>query len=223
MNEININNNIIKNVAYIRREYNRGTLNRKDLPNNPLVLFEQWLHQACLSNISDSTAMILSTVDNNGQPYQRTVLLKDYDEKGMVFFTNLSSRKALQLGNNPRVSLHFPWHSLDRQVIILGTVEKLPPLEISKYFYSRPRNSQIATWASRQSSVLSKRNILEAEFIRFKKKFNKSKIPLPNFWGGYCVKYFSIEFWQGGKYRLHDRFIYQIQENCSWFITRLFP
>lgn len=212
----------LQNIAHLRREYTRGGLRRNDLPDNPLALFEHWLKQACDAQLPDPTAMTVATVDSSGQPYQRIVLLKHYDEQGMVFYTNLGSRKALQLADNPRISLHFPWHFLERQVMILGEVEKLTPLEVLKYFSSRPRDSQIGAWVSKQSSRISARGVLEGKFLELKQKFQQGEVPLPSFWGGYRVKFHTVEFWQGGEHRLHDRFLYQ-REGNGWTIDRLAP
>lgn len=209
-------------IAHLRREYTRGGLRRKDLPDNPIALFEQWLSQACEAKLPDPTAMTVATVDEQGQPWQRIVLLKHYDAQGMVFYTNLGSRKALQLAHNPRISLHFPWHYLERQVMVLGEVEKLSPLEVLKYFHSRPRDSQIGAWVSKQSSRISARGILEGKFLELKQKFQQGEVPLPSFWGGYRVKFHTLEFWQGGEHRLHDRFIYQ-RDHDGWKIDRLAP
>ena len=209
-------------IAHLRREYTRGGLRRKDLPDDPIVLFEQWLSQACEAKLPDPTAMTVATVDEQGQPWQRIVLLKHYDAQGMVFYTNLGSRKALQLAHNPRISLHFPWHYLERQVMVLGEVEKLSPLEVLKYFHSRPRDSQIGAWVSKQSSRISARGILEGKFLELKQKFQQGEVPLPSFWGGYRVKFHTLEFWQGGEHRLHDRFIYQ-RDHDGWKIDRLAP
>ncbi|MEB5704459.1 pyridoxamine 5'-phosphate oxidase [Pantoea anthophila] len=209
-------------IAHLRREYTRGGLRRKDLPDNPVVLFEQWLSQACEAKLPDPTAMTVATVDEQGQPWQRIVLLKHFDAQGMVFYTNLGSRKALQLANNPRICLHFPWHYLERQVMVLGEVEKLSPLEVLKYFHSRPRDSQIGAWVSKQSSRISARGILEGKFLELKQKFQQGDVPLPSFWGGYRVKFHTLEFWQGGEHRLHDRFIYQ-RDHDGWKIDRLAP
>ncbi|MGD9424670.1 pyridoxamine 5'-phosphate oxidase [Pantoea sp. NSTU24] len=209
-------------IAHLRREYTRGGLRRKDLPDNPLVLFEQWLNQACEAKLPDPTAMTVATVDETGQPWQRIVLLKHFDAQGMVFYTNLGSRKALQLAQNPRICLHFPWHFLERQVMVLGEVEKLSPLEVLKYFHSRPRDSQIGAWVSKQSSRISARGILEGKFLELKQKFQQGDVPLPSFWGGYRVKFHTMEFWQGGEHRLHDRFIYQ-RDHDGWKIDRLAP
>ncbi|MGE1066619.1 pyridoxamine 5'-phosphate oxidase [Pantoea agglomerans] len=209
-------------IAHLRREYTRGGLRRKDLPDDPIALFEQWLSQACEAKLPDPTAMTVATVDEQGQPWQRIVLLKHYDAQGMVFYTNLGSRKALQLEHNPRISLHFPWHYLERQVMVLGEVEKLSPLEVLKYFHSRPRDSQIGAWVSKQSSRISARGILEGKFLELKQKFQQGEVPLPSFWGGYRVKFHTLEFWQGGEHRLHDRFIYQ-RDHDGWKIDRLAP
>ncbi|AIA70775.1 pyridoxamine 5'-phosphate oxidase [Pectobacterium atrosepticum SCRI1043] len=209
-------------IADIRREYTRGGLRRGDLPANPLDLFERWLKQACEAKLADPTAMSVATVDERGQPYQRIVLLKHYDEKGMVFYTNMGSRKAHHLENNPRISLLFPWHVLERQVMVLGRVEKLPALEVLKYFHSRPKDSQIGAWVSKQSSRISARGVLESKFLELKQKFQNGEVPLPSFWGGFRVVIDSVEFWQGGEHRLHDRFFYQRQEE-NWQIDRLAP
>lgn len=209
-------------IADVRREYTRGGLRRSDLTENPLDLFDKWLKQACDARLSDPTAMCVATVDELGQPYQRIVLLKHVDEKGMVFYTNLGSRKAQHLAHNARISLLFPWHSLDRQVIVLGHAERLSAIEVLKYFHSRPKDSQIGAWVSQQSSRISTRGILESKFLELKQKFQNGEVPLPSFWGGYRVIIDSVEFWQGGAHRLHDRFLYQ-RENDGWQIDRLAP
>ncbi|WP_350312395.1 pyridoxamine 5'-phosphate oxidase [Dickeya fangzhongdai] len=209
-------------IADLRREYTRGGLRRHDLTDNPLDLFERWLKQACEAQLADPTAMCVATVDEQGQPYQRIVLLKHYDEKGMVFYTNMGSRKAQQLAVNSRISLLFPWHMLERQVIVLGKAEKLPMLDVMKYFHSRPRDSQIGAWVSKQSSRISARSMLESKFFEMKQKFQQGEIPLPSFWGGFRVTIESMEFWQGGEHRLHDRFLYQ-RESDGWTIERLAP
>lgn len=210
-------------LSDIRRDYTQGGLRRNDLPQWPEQLFEKWLNQAIDAKLIDPTAMTVATVDENGQPYQRIVLLKHFDKNGFVFYTNLGSRKASQLAGNPKISLHFPWHSLERQVHITGTVEQLSKLEVIKYFSSRPKESQIAAWASRQSSRLSARQALESKFLEIKQKFANGEVPVPTFWGGYRVKIDSVEFWQGGVNRLHDRFIYCRTDDGRWEIERLAP
>jgi pyridoxamine 5'-phosphate oxidase len=215
-------NDSLQQIAHLRREYTQGGLRRQNLTDTPLPLFERWLAQACEAKLADPTAMVVATVDETGQPFQRIVLLKHYDEKGLVFYTNLGSRKAQQIEHNPRVSLHFPWHMLERQVMVQGTAEKLSTFEVLKYFHSRPRDSQIGAWVSRQSSRISARGILEGKFFELKQKFQKGEVPLPSFWGGYRVSIEQMEFWQGGAHRLHDRFLYQRTPD-GWNIDRLAP
>lgn len=213
-------------IADSRREYTQGGLRRADLTPEPLPLFERWLKQACDARLADPTAMVVATVDENGQPFQRIVLLKHYDEKGLVFYTNLGSRKAQQLAGNSRISLLFPWHMLDRQVNVLGQAERLSTLEVMKYFTSRPKDSQIGAWVSQQSTRISARGVLESKFLELKQKFSNGEVPLPSFWSGFRVKVDSMEFWQGGEHRLHDRFIYQRDEaetETGWKIDRLAP
>lgn len=212
----------LQQIAHLRREYTRGGLRRRDLTDAPLPLFERWLAQACEARLSDPTAMVVATVDESGQPYQRIVLLKHFDERGMVFYTNLGSRKAHQIEHNPRVSLLFPWHMLERQVMVQGQAERLSTLEVMKYFHSRPRDSQIGAWVSKQSSRISARGVLESKFLEIKNKFLQGEVPLPSFWGGYRISIEQMEFWQGGENRLHDRFLYQ-RANDGWKIDRLAP
>ncbi|WP_413722894.1 pyridoxamine 5'-phosphate oxidase [Sodalis sp. RH23] len=209
-------------IAALRREYTRGGLRRADLTSEPLTLFERWLQQACEAQLPDPTAMCAATVDEHGQPYQRMVLLKHFDSRGMVFYTNLGSRKAGHLAHNSRISLHFPWHALERQVMVLGRAERLSLVEVMKYFHSRPKDSQIGAWVSRQSSRISARGVLESKFLELKQKFQQGEVPLPSFWGGYRVNIDTMEFWQGGEHRLHDRFIYQRRDE-GWAIDRLAP
>ncbi|GAB6261008.1 pyridoxamine 5'-phosphate oxidase [Photobacterium sp. CCB-ST2H9] len=209
-------------LSDIRREYTKGGLRRRDLPEQPLDLFKHWLQQAIDAGLTDPTAMTVATVDATGQPYQRIVLLKHFDSQGFVFYTNLGSRKAAQLADNSKISLHFPWHPIERQVHITGEAEKLSTMEVMRYFASRPKESQIAAWASKQSARLTARQALEGKFMELKKKFSAGEVPFPTFWGGYRVKVKSMEFWQGGEHRLHDRFLYE-REGEAWHIDRLAP
>lgn len=209
-------------LSDIRREYTKGGLRRSELPIEPMALFERWMEQAKEAQLSDPTAMCVATVDEHGQPYQRIVLLKRFDEQGFVFFTNLGSRKATQLKQNAHISLLFPWHPLERQVAVTGVAEQLSTADVLKYFMTRPKDSQIAAWVSAQSSKLSARQVLEAKFMEMKQKFSTGEVPLPSFWGGYLVRPNSIEFWQGGEHRLHDRFLYSKNSN-GWLIDRLAP
>lgn len=212
------------NIADIRRQYGADELHQADLASSPIEQFNTWLGQAIDSKLfTDPTAMNVATVDASGMPSQRIVLLKNYDETGFTFFTNLKSNKALQLEHNNKISLHFAWLGLERQVIIRGEAHKLSVTENAQYFLSRPRDSQLAAWASHQSKTIATRKLLEQAFTQMKNKFSKGDIPLPDFWGGYKVKPVSIEFWQGRENRLHDRFIYTLDENQSWCLARIQP
>lgn len=206
-----------------RREYTAGGLTREGLDASPLRQFEHWLQQAVAAGLSDPTAMVLATVDGSGTPSQRIVLLKDAGADGFVFYTNYGSVKARAIAEAPQVSLLFPWNELDRQVIVGGTAEKMPLAESARYFLSRPRESQVAAWASRQSRPVPARAALEAEFQRLLRQFNRGEVPVPDFWGGYRVRPRRIEFWQGGEHRLHDRFLYTRQEDDTWTIEQLQP
>lgn len=198
-------------------------LSRKDLHPNPLRQFETWLEEAAKAGIADANAMTLATVSGEGLPTQRVVLLKQVDESGFVFYTNLESRKANDIAGNPNVSLHFAWLALKRQVSISGRAEKLSIAEAARYFMTRPRNSQLAAWASRQSQPVSSRQLLEQQFRQMQEKFAKGEISLPPFWGGYRVTPDGIEFWQSRRHRLHDRFLYRRVAEQGWIIERLSP
>lgn len=206
-----------------RREYTQGGLERDDLADNPLEQFDRWMQQTIASGIPDPNAMTIATVDATGQPSQRIVLLKHLDEKGFVFYTNLNSRKAQDLKQNPKISLHFPWYLFERQVKVCGVAEPLSKTEVLKYFVTRPRDSQLGAWASQQSKPISSRALLMQQFESMKNKFAKGEIPVPDFWGGFRVKPHQIEFWQGGAARLHDRFQYNLQADGRWDIQRLEP
>ncbi len=207
----------------IRREYLRGGLHRKDLADNPIDQFHLWMAQAVEAEIPDPSAMTLATVDAQGQPSQRIVLLKGVNQQGFVFYTNFGSRKARDLAQNARTSLHFPWHCMERQVAVRGVAERLGTAESLKYFLTRPRDSQLAAWASRQSHPIGSRALLLQQFESMKAKFVSGEIPLPDFWGGFRVRPEAVEFWQGGGKRLHDRFLYIRRDDDSWQIERLAP
>lgn len=212
-------------LSQFRREYLLGGLTREDLEPDPQKQFSLWFEQARKTSIADPTAMTLATVGPNGQPSQRTVLLKYYDEKGYVFFTNFESRKAREIEGNKRVSLLFVWLELERQVQINGIAERISTAESARYFMTRPKESQIAAWVSSQSHKLSSRQILLQKFQEMKTKIGEGKVPLPSFWGGYRVTPEEIEFWQGRKSRLHDRFLYSRSDSSpsGWSIERLAP
>lgn len=210
-------------ISDYRREYTKGGLHREDMSESPFEFFESWLKQAVEADVAEPSAMTLATVSKAGKPTQRTVLLKIFDEKGFVFFTNYSSQKSQQIGENPNVSVLFAWRELERQVEINGIATKIPTAESLKYFLSRPRGSQLGAWASSQSSPISTRKLLDGQLQKIKQKFSDGEIPLPDSWGGYRIVPETIEFWQGGAQRLHDRFEYTREDDNSWEIQRLQP
>lgn len=209
-------------IESFRREFILGGLRRKDLDEDPIRQFELWFNQATDAKIRDPNAMVLATVGANGQPSQRMVLLKSFDSEGFVFFTNYGSQKAMEISWHAKVALHFPWHMLDRQVRITGLAEKITHKESVQYFVQRPRDSQLAAWASKQSNRIGSRQMLLTQFARMKEKFAKGDLPLPDFWGGFRVRPDTLEFWQGGADRLHDRFVYA-KNPQGWAIERLAP
>ena len=209
-------------MTFIRQGYKNKGLDKEDLNADPIIQFESWFKEAKKSE-PIPTAMSLSTVNNNGEPTLRTVLLKLFDKKGFVFFTNYKSRKADHITGNPSVAVLFNWGALERQISITGVAEKIKTKESIKYFMSRPRGSQLGAWVSDQSSVLSSRKILELKLEEMKRKFSDGEIPLPDFWGGYRIIPKTFEFWQGRPNRLHDRFIYSKLSNGIWKIDRIAP
>ncbi len=209
-------------LTFIRQSYSDKVLDKEDLNADPYAQFESWFDEAKKSE-PIPTAMSLSTVNNNGEPILRTVLLKLFDKKGFVFFTNYKSRKADHIACNPNVAVLFNWVALERQVSITGVAEKIKTQESAKYFLTRPRGSQLGAWVSDQSSVLTSRKILELKLEEMKHKFSDKKIPLPDFWGGYRLMPKTFEFWQGRPNRLHDRFIYSKLNNELWEIERIAP
>lgn len=210
-------------VSSLRRSYTRGGLDEEQLTDHPMDLFERWLEEAITAGLYDPTAMVVSTCDGRGQPFARMVLLKDYDRSSLVFYTNLGSRKARQLHENPRLALLFPWFYLERQVIFQGTAARLGTAEVLRYFATRPRDSQLGAWASEQSTVIAARSVLEGRFMEMKEKFARGEVPLPSFWGGFRVHIESVEFWQGRTGRLHDRFMYTPADGGGWQAVRLAP
>ena len=213
-----------EDIAAMRRQYGEHGLIEGELPLNPIELFNTWLTQAAENEIVvEANAMVLSTeVDN--QPTSRTVLLKDLTQAGFTFFSNYESNKGKQISENKNVSLLFPWYPMERQVIVIGSANKIAREDSEKYFATRPRTSQIGAWASEQSTELSSRQELEAKFKELENKFAQEKvIPTPPYWGGYIVDPISIEFWQGRYSRLHDRIRYVREKNNNWQIKRLNP
>lgn len=207
----------------MRQSYADEGLLRDSLPGEPLALFERWFTQYVALDIFEPNAMVVATASKQAAPSQRTVLMKAYDSDGFVFYTNYGSRKSQQIQENDQVSLIFPWIPLHRQVIVEGTASKVSTAESLKYFMSRPRGSQLGAWSSSQSSVITTRRVLESKLREMKNKFKESDVSLPSFWGGYRIKPHRIEFWQGRSHRLHDRFLYALNDNNDWEIRRLSP
>jgi len=210
-------------LAALRQDYSQRGLRRTDLAADPLVQFNAWLAEAQARQILEPNAMTLATVDAAGQPWTRTVLLKICDARGFTFFTNYEGAKARHLAANPCAALTFWWGALERQVNITGSVEKTSVVESEAYFHSRPASSQLGAWASAQSETVADRAQLEAQFSAALEKYGEAEIPLPPHWGGYRLAPRTIEFWQGRRSRLHDRFRYTLQRDGAWNIERLAP
>jgi len=210
-------------VSDLRRSYRLSGLSEDDLAADPFEQFERWLQDAIDAAVDEPTAMVLATADATGRPSARTVLLKGYDERGFVFFTGHDSRKGRELAANPRASLLFPWIALERQVIVIGDVERATREEAVAYFHSRPRGSQLGAVVSDQSSVISSRAVLEAGLAELVEAYPEgTEVPVPDRWGGYRVVPASIEFWQGREDRLHDRLRFT-REGDGWRLDRLMP
>lgn len=212
-----------KNIADIRENYARKKLSEKKAAADPLVQFSKWWKQALASGIKEANAMTLATASQDGTPSARIVLLKGFDKKGFVFFTNYNSFKGQQLAENPKACLVFFWKELERQVRITGLIAKLDAASSDEYFQSRPEGSQIGAIASPQSQVIESREWLDREYKKRKKELEKNKIEKPPHWGGYLVKPVIIEFWQGRPSRLHDRLQYSLQDSGNWNLERLAP
>jgi pyridoxamine 5'-phosphate oxidase len=205
-------------LAALREEYTRAGLTETDLAPDPFAMFSRWFTDA--GELPEPNAMVLATVSPAGQPSSRIVLLKNFDERGFVFFTNLDSRKAHDLAANPRCSLLFPWHGLQRQVRVEGVAEQIDRDEVAAYFSTRPRGAQLGAWASPQSSVTTSSE-LESRYAAASEAY-PSEVPAPDFWGGYVVRPRSVEFWQGRQNRMHDRLRYR-REDGAWITERLAP
>jgi pyridoxamine 5'-phosphate oxidase len=212
-----------KNVPQdLRREYTKDALLESNVLPDPIAQFDRWFNDATLAGLPEANAMTLATVDTSGAPSARIVLLKSFDQRGFVFFTNYSSRKGRDLAANPRAALCFFWESLERQVRIEGTVEKTTRQESEDYFHSRPIGSQIGAWVSQQSEAIESREALDRRAEELLAKFVNTGVPLPDSWGGFRVVPHTIEFWQGRPSRLHDRLQY-VRDGDRWKIRRLCP
>ena len=205
-----------------RVDYQTSELRRKDLVESPVEMFRIWFEQVEGIHPFESTAMTLSTTNKDGKPSSRVVLLKGYDENGFVFYTNYESRKGREIEENPYGSLNFYWPSQERQVRINGKLRKVSRSKTEKYFHSRPLRSQIAALTSNQSGVIENRGALKKKFDELEKEFEGKDVPLPENWGGYRLEHRSVEFWQGRRDRMHDRFVY-IKNGTIWQIERLAP
>lgn len=210
-------------LSNIRRDFNSGSLSDENINKNPMAMFANWLNEAIKKGISESNAMTLSTVNKKNEPSSRIVLLRGLDERGFIFYTNYNSLKSKEIIGRDQVALNFFWPVLERQVRVKGMVKKLPDKESDEYFASRPRESQIAAWASPQSEVIESRKALVERFAEVEKKLNNLQITRPSHWGGLVVFPHYYEFWQGGPFRLHDRFSYALNKKNEWLIDRLAP
>ena len=207
----------------LRKEDQKGTLTRAALAPDPFEQFSIWWEAALASDLREPNAMSMATVDLEGRPRIRTVLLKNFDKRGFIFYTNYESLKAQHIEHQPWTALLFVWAPLERQIMILGEAAKIERTESQAYFDTRPLLSRIGTWASPQSQVIASREELERRFQQRRDQFTDGQVPLPPFWGGYRVVPASFEFWQGRPNRLHDRFQYQREPNGLWTIQRLAP
>ncbi|WP_145908202.1 pyridoxamine 5'-phosphate oxidase [Kitasatospora viridis] len=207
----------------MRRQYEEEGLAESDLAADPVTQFSRWFAQAERAGLDEPNAMVLSTADAAGRPSSRTVLLKGYDRRGFVFFTNYGSRKGTELAANPHAALLFPWHPIQRQVTVTGRVERTGRDETAAYFRIRPHGSQLGAWASEQSSPVASREVLERRFAELESRYPEGEgVPVPPFWGGFRVVPQAVEFWQGRPNRLHDRLRYTAGPG-GWTVERLCP
>ena len=210
-------------IADIRKDYKLQTLNETDIESNAINQFSKWWNDAINSEIDEVNAMTLVTATKEGKPSARIVLLKGFDERGFVFFSNYDSHKGKELANNPQACMVFFWKELERQIRVEGAIEKITNEESDAYFLSRPVSSQIGAWSSPQSDVILNRKVLEDNVTKYSQQFATEILVRPENWGGYCLKPNLIEFWQGRPSRLHDRLQYTLQGEANWKIERLAP
>jgi pyridoxamine 5'-phosphate oxidase len=212
-----------KTIADLRKDYTLQGLSVSDVNPNPFIQFKQWFDQALTAQLPEPNAMTVATVTPDGKPRARMVLLKGFDERGFVFYTNYNSQKGQELAQNPQASLVFWWAELERQVRICGRTEKASESESDEYFYSRPLNSRLGAWASNQSEVIESREVLEQRMQELQIQYQNQDVKRPPHWGGLRVIPTEIEFWQGRSNRLHDRLLYTRLDDGSWKIVRLSP
>jgi pyridoxamine 5'-phosphate oxidase len=209
-------------LAAMRQEYLTKSLLEDEVPADPILQFRRWFEEAKALPVYEPNAMALATADRDGRPSVRMVLLKGVDERGLTFFTNLGSRKAREMGANPRAALTFWWGPMERQVRLEGEIEGVSDAEADAYFATRPRGAQVGAWASEQSAAIDGRKVLEATVREIEARYGEAEVPRPPHWGGYRLLPDAIEFWQGRGDRLHDRLLYS-REGTTWRITRLAP
>ena len=212
-----------KNMADLRKDYSLQELSEKEINPNPFIQFKFWFDQALEAQLTEPNAMTLATSTPDGKPSGRMVLLKNFDERGFVLFTNYNSHKGQEIAENPHAALVFWWAELERQVRIVGTVEKISTEESDGYFEMRPPHSRLGAWASNQSEVIAGREVLERQWQEFQRKYQNQEVPRPPYWGGFRVIPQEIEFWQGRSSRLHDRLLYIRLDYGGWQIERLSP
>lgn len=208
-------------INTLRHDFTKQTLDKNDVNADPILQFERWFKEAVEARVNEPNAMCISTVSSDGQPSARIVLLRNFDKEGFVFYTNYNSRKGTEINENPKAALLFFWPELERQVRVEGILKKQSPVESTRYFDSRPRESKLGAWASEQSKPIDSRLILDQAYQENSKKY-PGEVPRPPFWGGYVLMPERIEFWQGRANRLHDRILYSL-ENKNWKTERLSP
>lgn len=209
-------------IQHFRRNYTFASLRSKDLGANPFIQFQHWFDEAVKASVVEPNAVALATVSKTGKPSCRMVLMKRFDASGFIFYTNLESRKAQEIKGFPFAVMTFFWKELERQVVIEGEVKEVLRQESETYFSARPRGSQLSAWASAQGQKIPSRDVLEKAYEAVENRYLNKPVPLPDFWGGFCLNPNRFEFWQGRQDRLHDRFQYML-ENSKWKIDRLSP
>ncbi len=213
-----------KDLGDYRKSYEKGALTEESVPSDPMALFQEWFAELeAFEGVEEPNAMTVATMGLDGFPKSRVVLLKKFDAKGFVFFSNYQSEKGKAIAKDPHLCISFFWPQLERQIIIKGIAEKLPASQSDIYFKSRPEGSQLGALVSDQSSVIPSREYLENKLSELKQNYKDKEIERPDYWGGYLVRPASIEFWQGRPNRLHDRIRYTLQEDADWKWERLAP